>query len=745
MLFIKMFRDIRHNLSQFLAIFLMIFLCVFVYVGIGSEIEGMNEYSSKFYKEANMPDLWALGTFSNDTEIAQIKGVKETTNKLTVSGNLANKDKTSLEINFISSDDISSLYIIEGEEFSYNSDKVWFDSALAKALDYEVGDTVTVKFNNLKITAQIAGLIMNPEHIYAVKDSSQVFPSHDDYGYVYFSSYAYPLGPENIIYNYTLIDTNQEEKVKSEVEKLTNVISVTDRSANTSYATFKTEVDSHKTYAGIFPLIFLFIAVLSVITTMNRIVKNQRNEIGILKALGFKKGKIILHYTMYSFVICLLAVILGHVLGTALLGNYILSLEEGYFEIPYLKAEVPYSYLLVSLLIVFIIALASYFSCFKELEGSAAETLRPKTPKKVKATWVEKLKIWHKLKFKTQWNLRDIFRSKVRSLMAIIGVAGATMLVVCAFGMLNTLNNYISWQYDDLYHFKNQILLDDTMDKNELIKKYAAGSMQTVGIEIQGDEDITSTISVDDSKGMVTYTNHDKEEINIPSNGVMISEKLAERLDLQKGDNITFKIYGINKLYTLEIVQINRAPSSQNITMTKDYYESLNLVYEPTVLYTNHDINDDIIYTSKDDLRENTSKMLNTMSSLIVIMIMAALLLGSVVVYNLGILSYTEKMRELATLKVLGFNSKMVGKVLRQQNIWLTIIGIIIGLPLGEKLVEIIFSTVMGYSFDIMPVVYAWSYVVSVMAIILATVIVNLILSKKVRSLDMVSSLKAAE
>ncbi len=742
----KMFRDMWQNLSQFIAIFLMIFLGVFVYVGIGSEIEGMNENSAKFYEATNMPDLWVLGTFKDTHDIAAIDNVDNVTNKLTVNGNFVNSDKTDLEINFINSDIVSSLYVIQGQKFSYDSDEVWVDSALAKELDYQVGDTVTIEFGDLQLTTTIAGLVMNPEHVYAVKDSSQVFPTHDDYGFVYLSSKTYPLGEENIVYNYVLVDTNKTKQVKQDIEtNIQNVISVTDRSANTSYATFKTEIDSHKTYAGIFPVIFLFIAVLSVITTMNRIVKNQRNEIGVLKALGFKKRKIIFHYTMYSLTVCLLAIIAGHILGPLLLGNYILSLEEEYFELPYLTTEVPSIYFLVSALIILIIGLTSYFSCFKELEGSAATTLRPKTPKKLKQTWLERQRIWHRLKFKTQWNLRDIFRNKIRSFMAIIGVAGATMLVVCAFGMLNTLDNYISWQYDDLYHFKNQIILEEDMDKDKIISDYDAGTIQNIGVEIQAEENVTSTISVDDSQGKVTYTDHDKNEIAIPDEGIMISEKLAEQLNVQVGDEITFKIYGSDKLYKIEIVCLNRAPSTQNITMSREYFESLGLEYDPTVAYTNKDVTDDLAYTSKDSLRENSSKMLNTMSSVIVIMIVAALLLGSVVIYNLGILSYTEKMRELATLKVLGFNSNMAGKVLKQQNLWLTIVGIIIGLPFGEKLVEIIFSSVMGYSFDIMPVVYFVSYIIAVLCILVVTIIVNMILNKKVRKLDMVSSLKVAE
>lgn len=742
MLFKKMFRDIGQNLSQFLAIFLMIFLGVFVYVGIGSEIEGMNKNSEEFYKETNMPDLWVSGTFTND-DLSDIVNTQSMSKKLTISGNIDNKDETDLEINFINSDKVSSLYVTSGDEFDYNSDKIWFDSELAKHLDYKVGDEVTINFNGMPITKEIAGLVMNPEHVYAVKDASQVFPSHDDYGFVYLSSKYYPLGENNIIYNYILIDTDNPKSVKNDIENSNaNVISVTDRDANTSYAMFRTEIDSHKTYAGIFPVIFLFIAVLSVITTMNRIVKNQRSEIGILKALGFKKSKIIWHYTLYGFIVCLLAVIAGHILGPLLLGNYILALESTYFSLPVLTAEVNYYYFIISAFIIFIISLATYFSCFKELEGVAAETLRPKAPKKLKHTWIEKQKIWHHLKFKTQWNLRDVFRSKARSLMAIIGVAGSTMLVVCAFGMLNTLDNFISWQYDDIYHFKNQLTLETPGVLPDDLDSY--GTTESLGIEIK-DEGPESLV-IDDSGKFITYTNYNKEKMDLPDDGVMITEKLADKYNLEIGDDLTFKIYGTDTWHTLEVTAINRAPSAQNVTMSRENYESLGYTYVPAIVYTDENVNSDygVVY-DEDTLRENSSTMLNTMSSVIVIMIVAALLLGAVVIYNLGILSYTEKIRELATLKVLGFNSKMVGKVLKQQNIWLTIIGIIIGLPLGFKLVDIIFSTVMGYSFDIMPVVNISSYVIAFVCIFIMALIVSAILNRKVKKLDMVTSLKAAE
>lgn len=739
MLFKKMFRDIKNNLSQFLAIFLMIFLGVFVYVGIGSEIEGMNVNSENFYKETNMPDLWVSGSFT-DNDLTNI--ADKTSKKLTVFGNIVNKDKTDLEINFINNDDVSSLYVIDGKEFNYDSDKIWFDSELAHNLNYEVGDKVTINFNGTEITKEIAGLVMNPEHVYAVKDASQVFPSHDDYGFIYISSKYYPLGENNIVYNYVLIDTDKPKEVKKDIENMANVISVTDREANTSYAMFRTEIDSHKTYAGVFPVIFLFIAVLSVITTMNRIVKNQRTEIGILKALGFKKSKIIWHYTFYGFIISLLAVILGHILGQTLLGNYILTLESTYFSLPVLTAEINYGYFVISAFIIFLVVLATYFSCFKELEGVAAETLRPKAPKKLKHTWIEKQHIWHHLKFKTQWNLRDVFRSKARSLMAIIGVAGSTMLVVCAFGMLNTLDNFISWQYDDIYHFKNQINLNTPGVIDSSLEDYGTTSSMGIEIKNEGPESLT----IDDSGKYITYTDYNKEKISLKNEGVMITEKLADKYNLKVGDNITFKIYGTNSWHTLEVTQINRAPSAQNVTISKEVYESLGYTYIPSVVYTNEKVSDDFgtVY-SKEVLRENSSTMLNTMSSVIVIMIIAALLLGAVVIYNLGILSYTEKIRELATLKVLGFNSKNVGKVLKQQNLWLSVIGVIIGLPLGYKLVDIIFSTVMGYSFDIMPVVNISSYVIAFICILLMALFVNILLNKKVKKLDMVTSLKAAE
>ena len=308
--------------------------------------------------------------------------------------------------------------------------------------------------------------------------------------------------------------------------------------------------------------------------------------------------------------------------------------------------------------------------------------------------------------------------------------------------MLNTLDNFISWQYDDIYHFKNQLTLETPGVLPDDLESY--GTTESLGIEIK-DEGLESLV-IDDSGKFITYTNYNKEKMDLPDDGVMITEKLADKYNLEIGDDLTFKIYGTDTWHTLEVTAINRAPSAQNVTMSRENYESLGYTYVPAVVYTDENVNSDygVVY-DEDTLRENSSTMLNTMSSVIVIMIVAALLLGAVVIYNLGILSYTEKIRELATLKVLGFNSKMVGKVLKQQNIWLTIIGIIIGLPLGFKLVDIIFSTVMGYSFDIMPVVNISSYVIAFVCIFIMALIVNAILNRKVKKLDMVTSLKAAE
>lgn len=276
------------------------------------------------------------------------------------------------------------MYVVEGEEFSKDKKGVWFDSYLAKNLDLKVGDEITVTYQNIKITEKILGLVNTPDHVYFVKDDTEIFPTHKNYGFMYLSINELPEGMPQI-FNQVIIDIDNTDKLQETKADLENniksAIAVTDREASVSYQGYNSEIEEGTTYSSVFTFLFLFIAVLSVTTTMNRFVKKQRTQIGTLKALGFKNRKIINHYLGYGFIVSLVASIVGLLVGRYALGTFFLNMEMSYFEIPvYNTVLIPIVYIL-AIAVVVLITLVTYLSCRSILKESAVEALRLEIPK----------------------------------------------------------------------------------------------------------------------------------------------------------------------------------------------------------------------------------------------------------------------------------------------------------------------------------------------------------------------------
>ena len=290
------------------------------------------------------------------------------------------------------------------------------------------------------------------------------------------------------------------------------------------------------------------------------------------------------------------------------------------------------------------------------------------------------------------------------------------------------------------------------MPKKSNFQKYGENTTETLGIEIKnGDVKKTNTITINDSNDKVRVCDHKFNYIKLKDNGIYITEKLAKTLGVSVGDKIEWHIFGSDKWYTSEIVGLNRDPQSQSITASKKYFESLDLEYKPDSVYTDCDLNgvekiDGVTSIQNvDSIRSGMESMLKTMQMMIFIFIAFAAILGFVIIYNLGILSLTEKQYQFATLKVLGFKSKQIKKIFTIQNVWLAIVGTIIGLPAGYYMIKIIFTKALSENYDMPITVKLVSYVYAAVGAILVTYFVNRVLSKKINKIDMVSSLKGNE
>ena len=597
----KRLRDIKQNKMQFFNIFIMVFLGVFVFAGIHAYMDGMEKSADKYYKDNNFQDIWLSGeNFSNDDleKVKNTENVKDAERILTIKTELENKNDVTLDTNFIESNNISKMYVVDGEEFSKDKKGVWFDSYLAKNLDLKVGDEITFTYQNMKMTEKILGLVNTPDHVYFVKDDTEIFPTHKNYGYMYLSINELPQGMAQI-FNQIIVDVDNTDKTQETKANLENniksAIAVTDRESSVSYKGYNSEIEEGTTYSGVFTFLFLFIAVLSVTTTMNRFVKKQRTQIGTLKALGFKNRKIINHYVGYGFIISLVASVVGLLVGKYGLGTFFLNMEMSYFEVPvYNTVLIPVVYIL-AIAVVALITLVTYLSCRSILKESAVEALRLEVPK-VKSTKFDLTTkgIFKKASISTRWNLRDVGRNKGRSLMAIVGITGCTMLMLCAFGMMDTMKSYLSWEFDKISNFEYKLSLSNnyTDDQFTNIKeKYGNETSESYGIEIKnGNKKETNTLTVNDAPNKLKYTNHNREYMNLKDDGIYITEKLSEKYGLKVGDEITWHIFGDNNWHSCKIVGLNRDPQNQQLNMTKKYYETLGLTYRADTVYTDENL-----------------------------------------------------------------------------------------------------------------------------------------------------------
>lgn len=796
MLIKKMLRDILKNKSQFITILLMVMIGVMVYSGIEAYMDGMTYTADTFYSENNLQDINVLGQNFTKKDLDDVKKISNVSNaerklELTMTDN-DDKDKSYL-VSIIESNDISKFYVKEGDKFDKNKSGVWLDYFYAKENNIKIGDKISFKYDGYVFKEKVLGIIYVPDHVYDVKDASQLMPNHKTYGFVYMSvnetkdfikyqakekirketnsevsdELFNKLNPnfnylDYIPFNYIMVDVNNKDnnnQVKDDIEKnISNAIATVSIEDTSSYAMYQGEIDEGKAYVGIFSGLFLFIALLSVITTMTRVVKNQKLQIGTLKALGFSKLKITMHYVSYGFWVSLVGAALGIILGKYFLGSVFLNLEMSFFEVPNGKVFINPKTYLVALLVIIVISIITFMTSYKELKKKPADSLKNELPKIKNGSLNLTTKgIFKKLNFASKWNLRDIFRNKFRTITGIIGIVGCCTLIVCALGMLNSMNYFIKLQFDDLYNFDYKLSLKENISEANLksiTNKYGNNTSETLAIEIkdQNDNRESNTIFVDDSNGYIRFIDDKYNFTKLDSSdGIYVTYKFADKYDIKIGDKVKWHVYGNKKYYESKVVGFYKDPQVQGLTATKEYIESLGITYKPDCLYTDKDLSkiknlkDVEVIQNINELKEAINSMLSMMKKMIIIIVVFAVLLGVVIIYNMSILSFGEKEYQFATLKVLGFNNRRIEKIFSLQNSLICIVSIILGLPLGHSLTSYLFKACLDENFDFGVHIELWTYVIAAIGTYLVSLCVSKYLVKKVKNIDMVSSLKANE
>lgn len=744
----KMLREIKINRTQFIAIFLMAFIGIFAYSGIYAEYYGLEQTSNEFYAQTNLADGWVYNTDFDESTFDKISDFTTDVDRQAVIQSVADmENQPDITLHFIEKGTISKFYTTEGKKFNASdASGVWLDTRFAEARNLHVGDTIKLEFNNQTIKKEIKGLGYSPEYVFETSPSS-LTPDFSTMGFAYLSARAYP---EDIKYDTLLVKYNISDKqFQKKLDNSIDYLSFTKQNDHLSVSKFADEMAQHKMIGDVFPIVFILVTFLTLLTTMTRIVSHQRTQIGILKAVGFKDKTIILHYISYGFWPVIAGAVLGLITGPMIIPQMFYPTMTVSYSMPSWNPGFDMSFVYIAISLVVLSVLVTYLSCRRISKENPANTMRPKAPDVSSNGMLERSRFWKHLNFNIRWNIRDAKSNKFRALMTIVGVMGCVALLIAAFGMNDSLEELKTWEYDDISHYESKLLLSNEANPLELyyvLNETDGSFIMQQSIEIKAnDEEDTVTLLATNNTDLISYTDSNRNPIEIEEGDVSISQKLADRFSLAIGDKVKWHIVGNGKWVTSKIDQIHAEPIQQGIIMSPDTLEDEGLNFTPTNILTKEKFgeNYDSIKstTTIRKMEESWDQMTSAVMMMVYVVTIVAGALAIIVLYNLGILSFTEMEREIATLKVLGFRTNVLRKLLLTQNVIFTAIGYVLGLPLGLYFMTLMMNAA-GNSLYYIPSLTWGNILLTAVITFSISIGVNLMFSDKINDLNMVEALK---
>ena len=747
----KIIRTLLNYKAQMISMLLMIILGVGIFLGCNIEWYSIKTNRTNYYEDTGYPEYRIYkDSFSLD-ELQYVKDfsdVKYATRALTVLGSLNNN--TYLMLNVLEDCQNIKPFYIDGEVYSNEAEGIYLSDLYAKENNIKPNDYLDIEAEGFKIHEPVKGLIKSSEYLICLKDSSQLLPNYKEYAYCYLSPKMITKYLGQAFYN-TIYASSKLSTSDFEAEALNALgasITVLSYQDETGYSGSNGEIEEGKTMALLIPTAFILIAVLTMVTTMARISTNERIQMGVLKSLGFKRKKIARHYSLYGLIIGIIGTLIGCVLAYGI-AYYIINPKgpmSTYLDFPSWHLYMPWYGVLIVILLPITLGIISYLIVNSELKGTACETLKPKREKAVKASYIEKTKFFSKASFQTKWNIRDMLRHKARTIMSIIGVLFSTVLIFACMGMRDTVIDFKNTLYNENYNFENKLTLNSQISNTkalDLASKYEADYEANVAIKFNNKTVVLSIIN--NSRNLLGIVDEKENRLELKDGGVYVCRRIKDD-GYKINKEIDFNLYGSKEIISSKVIGVCLS-MTEGIYMTENTANELGISYKIQTLYTNLnamvDSNISSI-TTKTELLSAFNTMMEMMDSMIWILILASAILAVVVLYNLASLGYIEKIREMSTLKVIGFTNKKIAKILVVGTIWITVMGLIIGLPLGAYLLDILLRALAG-EYEMNMAFGYLSYIVGIVVPFLVSLVTIYLISKKTKKLDMVSALKERE
>lgn len=828
----NLLREIKRTFTKFLSIFAICALGVAFFAGIRATSPDMKEAGDRLYNTYNLSDISVISTSGltadNIRDLESIEGIQAVRASLFVDAmarGTGEKEKNlrlySMPIKLKSEYaplidlipdygiDTSPEYEMNGVEIvsgrmPLNDTETALDYTLEGSLVKQLGDEITLTTSGGTVTLRVVGFIRSPMYISMFERGTSSIGNGTSDGFAYASGNAISsLGTKlpvmsllNTYYTRADIVISGKEGLSAysdEYEALVNEVTdriedyastqsgtwyIQDRSGNPGYSDYSENTDRIAAVGDVFPLIFFIVAALVCLTTMTRMVEEQRIEMGTMKALGYGGWQIAMKYAVYAMSACISGGVVGAIIGFKLFPYVIM---KGYSIMYYLgKLETPYradiAFMAIAAMAV-CTAAATFSACYASLKEVPATLMRPKAPKAGRRVLLEKIPfIWKKLSFTSKVTVRNLFRYKKRFFMSVIGIAGSGALLVTAFGLNDSIFGIIEKQFGDIWQMDVQAYVYEAMplaDMQELLGKNPAnddfdsvmfcldsqmecknGGRSQNGVHLLGVE------SAESMAGRVSLHNGGTP-VTLDDSGVVVTAKLAETLSIKVGDEINMRTGGEDHL--MRVIGIADNYVYHYVYITAAYYET---VFGKAMLYngfmgnlkdgltdetmdamSTQLLSDSRMYTVRTigSIYASVWDSLSILNYVVLVLILGSGMLTFVVMLNLTNINIGERMRELATLRVLGFYDKEMYAYIFRENNALSVIGAFVGLLFGKIMHLFVIRTcevdMVMFVRSAKPLSYVYAFALT----IAFSLIVNLLMRPKVRAIDMVESLKSAE
>lgn len=770
----RLFRMIKNTKGQFIAVLAIIITGIFVFTAVSNSAKNLNDSINDYYTETNFADIFVKGTSLPEKLESQLAGtndIKEAEARIVFDTKLiTDNDDENVDVRVVSVDKyenkINELFMKAGKRNLTEKDVILIEQ-FAVARNINVGDEIKIKINGRQVSLNVSGIATSSEYVYMMENEQTMLPDPEHFGVIYLEeNYLRKIYSSKGSFNEILLTVNNEVNIDKTADYLEDnlekygVLRVVKKADQLSNSMLSQEISGLEMMSKSIPIVFLVFAGIMLSTMLSRIVKKDRTSIGVLKAIGCTDEEIVVHYLKYAALVGIIGGLLGSIIGTALSGimtNYYLV----FFSIPMLTVKVYYYRIFISVMLSLLFCVVSGFWGVRGIiKINPAESMKPEAPKKGKRLFVENIKIlWNHLPFSWKIVVRNIFREKKKFVFIGAAVAITCGMMIMTTWMIDIIDVLFNRHYSEFSKVQYNVSFDSFKDDsvvNEFEETLSVKDMEgriEIPFEIENGRysKIVNVIGLKDDTVFYGFRDEKNNKVQVPSEGILISSNLATSLKADVGDKILLNNFVSDNDGYVTVKGIINQSLGINGYMNIDYLREkfldkgiINGVYINSDEDVPNKLDDmkNITVQSQSDMKMAFEEFTTITAMSMGFMVVFSGLLGFVIVYSMTLMSINERTLEFSSLRVMGFSKKEIFKMLVRENMIMTVLGIISGIPVGLWLVNYLGDSFTTDIYTMKEPVNPKSIYISIVLTIIFIILAQLMTYAKIHKLDFMQALK---